>query len=64
MIEFLQILYTNQKNMHYEKIKTNRISYNILPEVSRVDFEHRLAACRLSCYLIQKCLKNHLMLKH
>ena len=64
MIEFLQILYTNQKNIHNEKIKTNRILYNIVPEDSRVDFGHILSACRLSCYLIKEYWRSHLMFKH
>ena len=64
MIEFLQIHNTNKKNIHKEKIKTNRISYNIVPEDSRVDFGHILSACRLSCYLIKEYWRSYLMLKH
>ena len=61
MIEFLQVPYTSQKNIHNEKIKTNRISYNIVTEVSKVDFELWQYA---SYYLIKEYLKSLLMLKH
>ena len=52
------------KTTNTKKIKTNRILWNSVTEVSRVDFELRLAACRLFYYLIKDYLKSYLMLKH